>query len=260
MDHYQTLGISKNATPQEIKKAYRKLASKHHPDKGGDAEQFKKIQEAYDTVSDPQKKQAYDNPSPFQGFGGGQNPFSDIFSDAFSDIFGGRGANRNYRQRFQITVQIDIQEAYLGCHKIINVDGQELELNIPKGFPNGASLNFPEFKPGGDLLVQITYRRSNTFIREGDDLYARMSVDVIDAILGGKIEIRNLDNKVYEVKVPPGTQHDSKIRLSQKGFVNPQNSRVGDLYIIVNIIVPKNVTEEQRKLLEQYRNQFKEYK
>ena len=195
MDHYQTLGISKNATPQEIKKAYRKLASKHHPDKGGDAEQFKKI-----------------------------------------------------------------QEAYLGCHKIINVDGQELELNIPKGFPNGASLNFPEFKPGGDLLVQITYRRSNTFIREGDDLYARMSVDVIDAILGGKIEIRNLDNKVYEVKVPPGTQHDSKIRLSQKGFVNPQNSRVGDLYIIVNIAVPKNVTEEQRKLLEQYRNQFKEYK
>lgn len=260
MDHYQTLGISKNATPQEIKKAYRKLASKHHPDKGGDAEQFKKIQEAYDTVSDPQKKQAYDNPSPFQGFGGGQNPFSDIFGDAFNDIFGGRGQQRNYRQRFQITVQIDIQEAYLGCTKSINVDGQELELNIPQGFPHGASLNFPEFKPGGDLLVQIAYRRSDTFVRDGDDLYARMSVDVIDAILGGKIEIRNLDNKVYEVKVPAGTQHDSRIRLSQKGFVNPQNGRVGDLYIIANITIPKNVTQEQREILEQYRNQFKEYK
>ena len=257
MDHYQTLGISKNATPKEIKQAYRKLASKHHPDKGGDAEQFKKIQEAYDTVSDPQKKQAYDNPSPF---GGGGNPFSDIFSDAFSDIFGGRGQQRNYRQRFQITVQIDIQEAYLGCTKTINVDGQELELNIPQGFPHGASLNFPEFKPGGDLLVQITYRRSDTFVRDGDDLYARMSVDVIDAILGGKIEIRNLDNKVYEVKVPVGTQHDSRIRLSQKGFVNPQNGRVGDLYIIVNISIPKNISQEQRELLEQYRNQFKEYK
>jgi curved DNA-binding protein len=257
MDHYQTLGISKNATPQEIKKAYRKLASKHHPDKGGDAEQFKKIQEAYDTVSDPQKKQAYDNPSPF---GGGGNPFSDIFGDAFNDIFGGRGQQRNYRQRFQITVQIDIQEAYLGCTKSINVDGQELELNIPQGFPHGASLNFPEFKPGGDLLVQIAYRRSDTFVRDGDDLYARMSVDVIDAILGGKIEIRNLDNKVYEVKVPAGTQHDSRIRLSQKGFVNPQNGRVGDLYIIANITIPKNVTQEQREILEQYRNQFKEYK
>ena len=183
MDYYETLGVNHTTQPDEIKKAYRKLASKHHPDKGGDTEQFKKIQVAYDTVSDPKKKQEYDNPSPF---GGGSNPFSDIFSDAFSDIFGGRGQQRNYRQRFQITVQIDIQEAYLGCTKTINVDGQELELNIPQGFPHGASLNFPEFKPGGDLLVQITYRRSDTFVRDGDDLYARMSVDVIDAILGGK--------------------------------------------------------------------------
>lgn len=263
MDHYQTLGISRGATQQEIKKAYRKLAMKHHPDKGGDEQTFKDIQNAYSILSDPNKRAQYDNPSPFggdspfKGFGSG-SPFADIFGEQFADIFGGRQGPR--RQRFQITVNIDIKDAYLGTSRRINVDGQELDLNIPQGFPNGSSLQFQEFRPNCDLLVQIVYNRSDIFAREGDNLYARVQIDVIDAILGGTVEIRNLDGKIYEVKVPAGTQHDSKIRMAQKGFTNMQNGRVGDLLILVDISIPKNLTSEQKILLEQVRGHFKEYK
>jgi molecular chaperone DnaJ len=195
MDHYQTLGVAKTATPEEIKKAYRKLASKHHPDKGGDTAMFQKIEEAYRTLGDPQKRQAYDNPSPFgqnpsggwqqAGFPGGFNfNFNGTdFNDIFGQMFGGQRPQHPHQPRQQVyrtSIELDLQQAYTGGEHHIQLQTPQgiktIKLDIPRGAENGSQVRINEVIDNATLMVEFRIRKHLSFDRVGNDLVSNHAI------------------------------------------------------------------------------------
>jgi len=263
MDHYETLGVSRDADASEIKKAYRKLAGKHHPDKGGDEAQFKKVQEAYETLSDPQKRAQYDNPSPFGegfefNFRQGGDPFSgqgSPFADIFGDIFGQRQHPvRNPDQRVSIT--ISLRDAYFGNEYIINTPSGAVNFKVPAGTGDGDTYRIPgkgyqrfQQLPPGDLMIQVRLDFPPEWNKEGNNLYVRIGVDALDAVTGTEVTIEHINGKQYRVKVPAGCQQNQKIKMRGLGFPNPNTSMAGDLIAIAHIEVPTIHDEEIIKVL-----------
>ena len=259
MDHYQTLGVGRDADGPTIKKAYRKLAGKHHPDKGGDAERFKQISEAYEVLSDPQKREAYDNPNPFENFQGG-NPFGQgsPFEDIFGDIFGGFRQQQRRPTRNPdgvCDVHVNLEEIYTGTQKTIDVGYAKYKLTIPAGSqPNakfvmkGKGPQQVDTLPPGDLICRLQVHMPMEWDRQGDNLYIRCQVDYLEALTGTVVKFHHLDNKQFEVKVPKNTAPDSRLKMQGKGMPNPQTGRVGDLIVIVHVTTP-NLTDEQLQRL-----------
>ena len=256
MDHYETLGVSKDATPQEIKKAYRKLASKHHPDKGGDQEQFKRIQGAYDVLSDPQQRSQYDNPNPFgEGFEfnvRGGDPFGQgsPFSDIFGDIFGGR-RHRQVNPDGVTELQISLLQAYNGADLVVSTGDSSINLKIPQGIRDGTKLRVAgkgpqriRELPPGDLIVKIFVNYPANWGREGNELFYRKDVDVLDALTGCEVDFAHIDGKKLLVKVPQGTPNGHKLKLRGLGMKDPRNDMFGSLNIIVNLTMP-NITKQE---------------
>ena len=262
MDHYQTLGVSPQADDKEIKKAYRKLAGKHHPDKGGDENEFKKIQQAYETLSDPAKRQQYDNPNPFQGgdpFSQGGFNFRGDFGDVFQEIFGG-----GFRQQRQPTrnpdgvvdLHLDLHEVYHGVEKMINTGYGTYKITIPAGTRHGTKFNMPgkgpiqhEGLPPGNLIVRTFIHNPPEWDRQGDDLYCRVQIDYLEAMTGTEVRVTQLDNKQLDIKVPKNTNPGSQLKLQGKGMPNPNNGRAGNLFVVVEVVSPK-LTEEQISRIE----------
>lgn len=243
MDYYETLGVNHTTQPKEIKQAYRKLASKHHPDKGGDAEQFKKIQEAYDVLSDPDRKHQYDNPDPYRG----QVPPD--FGDIFGDIFGRARPRRN--PDGQINIEISLLQAFEGMDYHINFPGEELAIKIAPGTRHGAKLRlggkankrFADLPPG-DLYINVLIREEVNWGRQEDDLYVNIVIDALDAITGCETIVNHLDGRKFKLKIQPGTQEQERVRLAGLGMTNPSNGKVGALYAVVNIEVPNILDKE----------------
>jgi DnaJ-class molecular chaperone len=274
-DHYQTLGVDRNATPDEIKKAFRKLASQHHPDKGGDTKKFQEIQAAYDVLGDPEKKAQYDNPaSQFAGgqFGGAPPGFEDIINQMFGggnspfgDIFGRRHQPPPQRNRtLNIQTTISLEEAFSGKEMIANVQlpngrDQLLEVKIPAGISDGMVLRLAGMGedtvpnvPRGDIHLTVNVQPHGRFIRQGDDLVTSVNVNCIDAILGKNVQIDTIDGKTLDIKVPAGTQHGQL--LSAPGYGMPKvydNRFKGRLLISINITIPTNLNEAQKAILSQ---------
>lgn len=249
MDYYEHLGVDRTSSPSDIKKAYRKLASKHHPDKGGDAEQFKKIQEAYDTLSDPQKKEQYDNPNPFgQGFEGNMN-FEDIFGSIFGQGFGGQRVRKNPDTQFNVT--ITLEDAFNGSTFELRLpDGNKVEIRIPAGIREGAKLRVPgkgrqhnPNLPPGDVFVNVLIDMPTDWGRNGDDLFVRYGIDALDAITGVEIPVRHINGKKYSVKIPAGVQQGERIRMRGLGMQSPTTGGDGSLYVLVDIRIP-DITDE----------------
>lgn len=266
MDHYSTLGVKKGASADEIKKAYRTLAMKHHPDRGGDQAQFQKIQEAYATLSDEQKKAEYDFQQQHGGhqfhFHTGNNPFGDIFGGAFGP--GGFHFNFGQRPRPQnntvaITVEISLEEAYLGKsldaeiqlgngkRKLINVD-------IPAGVDNNSQVRYqgmgddtiPNLPPG-DLIINIRVRPHNRFKREGPNLVLEQTLSVWDAILGIDVTFFTLDGRQLSVTVPAGSQPETMLMCKNEGMKDIHSGQKGNLYVKLKVQVPKNLTDAQKQ-------------
>ena len=256
MDYYETLGVTPQSTPNEIKKAYRKLAGKHHPDKGGDAEEFKKIQATYDTLSDPDKKNAYDNPDPF----GGQNPFGSgsPFGDIFSEVFGGGFGQRRQPARNPdgvCDVRVDLYEVYNGCEKTIDVGYAKYKLTIPAGTYSGTKFVMhgrgPQqhsHLPPGDLICRVHVMNLPEWDRHNDDLIVKVQCDYFEAMIGTVVRFPHIDGKTFEVKIPARSEPDSRLRLSGKGMPNPSNGRKGDLYVIVGVGSPTLSDDDIRKI------------
>lgn len=246
MDHYQTLGVSRTSTPDEIKKAYRKLAGKHHPDKGGNEADFKRVQEAYEVLSDPQKKQQYDNPNPFEGMQG--NPFGDIFGDIFGQSF------RNQQRAnpdSMVNVEVELDAAYTGTTFHMDLpSGETVAVRVPAGIRDGARLRVagkgrqrdPNLPPG-DLYVNVHVRMPEDWGRDGDDLYVRCRIDALDAITGTEIQFKHINNKTYSAKIPAGIQPGEKVRLNGLGMANPRSGRDGSLYLIIEVSIP-DITDQ----------------
>lgn len=276
MSHYQTLGIGKSATQDEIKRAYRKLASKYHPDKGGDTAKFQEIQTAYDILSDSEKRQEYDNPDPFKEHfsggwrtGNGQPNVDDLFR-TFGFKFGDGFANQNSRrqtrrnQDLRVTIQITLEESLYKQEKTLSVktkngNRETVSITIPQGIPHNSTIkysglgdNFFEGLPRGDLYVVVLIDvPNNTTIRD-DEVYQTVELNVLDAITGTDILVSTGFNESFNVSVPPGTQHGHKLRLRGKGLLH--KGVRGNLYLEIKLIVPKNLSADKIALINQLKN------
>ena len=300
-DYYKILGVGRDATADDIKKAYRKLAMKYHPDKAkGDKKQaeekFKQISEAYAVLSDPDKKKEYDEFgsqvfrqkfSQEDIFRGGD--FSDIFGDAasesiFSRIFGGqgggrpRGRTRSFRyggpeahyepmqapkgQDLQVEMPITLHEMAFGTDKLVSFTHQgqveKISVKIPPGSLPGKKLRLtgkgspgPMGGPPGDLYVKLKELEHPVFKREGSDLLVDRRIKLSEATLGTKVTVPTLDGKTMSLKVPPGTQSHTKMRLKNYGLPTASGKSRGDQLVRIIVETPANLTKKQKALLEE---------
>jgi curved DNA-binding protein len=304
-DYYQILGVSKTASPQEIKKAYRKLALQYHPDRNKDDKaaegKFKEISEAYAVLSDPEKRKQYDR----FGADGFQSRFSqeDIFrgfdfgeifrefgfgsagrgQDLFSQLFGGMGGRGRYRaggdpfgyssggfrthsqsvrgQDLVYELPMSLEELCETTEKVIRypVDGRQetVSVKVPTGFPSGKKLRLrgkgqagPHGGPSGDLLIQIKVGEHPIFRRDGDDLYFKKQIPFSDAVLGGEVEVTTIDKKTLKLRIPPGTQNNTKLRLKGHGLPHMNGGGRGNAYAEISIQVPKKLNKKQKSLVQ----------
>lgn len=272
--HYETLGVGKDATQDEIKKAYRKLASKHHPDKGGDTAAFQKIEEAYRTLSDPNKKAEYDNPARpfnFQDFGG-QHGFDGMppgFEDIFRNFGFGPGSpfghhrqqprkNKDLRVNIQVTLAETLSEQKKTLSiKTTNGHTEIVEVTIPRGIEQsvikypGLGDNFFNTLPRGDLYVHTQVLPDPRFGVNGLDLIARREIDCLQAMVGCDLEVEGLDGKKFVLSVPAGTQPGNMLRVRNEGLYAPSYNMKGNLMVELAVTVPKYLTESQKDLVKQ---------
>jgi DnaJ-class molecular chaperone len=269
-DYYNTLGVSKQASADEIKRAYRKLASQHHPDKGGDTKKFQEIEEAYRILSDPDKRAQYDNPAPqgFNQFGGVPPGFEDIMSQMFGgggspfgDIFGRRQQPPRNRT-LNIQTQVTLEEAFFGKEMVANLTlpngrDQILNIKIPKGIQDGITLRLASMgddsvpnAPRGDIHLTVGVQPHPVFARQGDDLIRSLEVSAIDAMLGKSYQIETIDGRLLEIKVPEGTQPGRILNAGMYGMPNMNDNRfVGRMLVKLDIRTPTDLTEWQKQKL-----------
>lgn len=283
MDYYSTLGVGRNASPDEIKSAYRKMAMKHHPDRGGDEKVFKQVSEAYDVLSDPQKKQIFDlggdplnqNARHHHQHGGfNQGPFEFHFgSGNWNDIFGGN-FGFGHHQRVQrnktlnITVDVTFKDILLGkkLDAEISIPGGKskvINIDIPPGINEGQQIRYQGMgddsiknMPAGDLIVNIRLISHPLFKKEGDSLVIEKNISVWDAILGCKLQIETLEDKVLEITVPAGTQSDTVLSCRNEGFPNMRTRQRGNMLIKIRVTIPRHLTPTQVDKIEQLKNEF----
>lgn len=271
MDYYNILNVQKNSSQEEIKKAYKKAAMKEHPDRGGDSSKFQQIQEAYDTLSDPQKKQMYDQygTSDPQQMGG--NPFggNPHFSDIFANMFG-QGFQRQQPQKnrdIQIIRDIDIRDVLTGTkvtvsYKLGSGKVETVNADIPAGIQSGQTIRYAGLGDDsyslrrGDLLIRIRVINNTNWIRNDFDLLTEVKINVLDLILGTSLEVEMLDGKMLSLKIPAGTKVGSKFNIAGHGIPIRKSGRKGNAYVIVGAEVPKVENEKIIKTLKSVRNEI----
>ena len=260
MDYYKTLGVNRNASQDEIKKAFKKQAMKHHPDKGGDANTFQQVNEAYETLGNSNKKQQYD----MFGATGNQNPrtqtwefggdFPNDIGDIFNDFFGGNRSpfqRRQFRKNRDIIIQADIEledvlkgKELIATYRLTNGKEQSVNLTLPKGVDNSTTIKFPSLgddyhsnAPRGDLLVRVRVRQHPIWNRDGPNLHTVQKVNVLDLITGTKTNIQTLEKRKLAISIPKGTQPGTVLSITEQGLPTRGNRR-GNLYITIQGDVP----------------------
>jgi curved DNA-binding protein len=254
-DYYQTLGISEGASPEEIKRAYRSLANKHHPDKGGDQAMFKNISVANDTLSDPQKRAEYDQQrrAP-QGqqfhFHTGNNPFGDIFGGAspFGDIFGQMHRQQVRRNRdLNIQCQITLLDSYLGKQleaqfQLPSGRTQTVVINVPAGISHGETIRYNGLGDDsvqgiqrGDLNVTIIVMGDPKFERRGDDLYTVVELTPIESLVGCRKSVKTISGQHIDINIRPGVDTGVEFANTGQGFNNVQRRTKGRFVAVVKI-------------------------
>jgi len=288
IDYYKILGVDKNASTEDIKKAYRKLARKHHPDLNPNNPEavklFQQINEANEVLGDPENRKKYDqygkdwkHAEQFEqarrqqqasGAYSQGNPFGDDdYSDFFSSMFGNRGGGRQARfkgQDFRASVQLNLTDAYKTHQQTFTVNGKNIRITVPAGIENGQEIKLSGYGapganggPNGDLYITFEIRNNTSFTRKDNDLYATVPLDLYVAVLGGEELIDTLGGKV-KMKIPPETQNGTKVRLKGKGFpVYKKDGQFGDLYVTYQVQIPTRLTAKEKELFEQLANERK---
>jgi curved DNA-binding protein len=288
IDYYKVLGVTKKATENDIKKAYRKMARKYHPDLNPDDKEaekkFKEINEANEVLSNPENRKKYDKygkdwkhaeeyekaqqqQRQYQRSGrqGGSAQYSEQdFSDFFSSMFGGgsaggRGRNVQFRgQDYNAELQLELGDVYRTHKRTLTVNGKNIRLTIPAGVKNGQVIKIKGYGgegvnggPKGDLHIKFSILNHSKFKRDKDNLYTTIDLDLYKALLGGEVVIDTFDGKV-KLKVKPETKNLTKVKLKGKGFpVYKKEGQFGDLYITYHIKLPSNLSPKEKELFEE---------
>jgi len=286
-DYYKILGLTKSATQEDIKKAFRKLAVKYHPDKnpGNKAaeEKFKEISEAHEVLGDAEKRKKYDelgeNWQQYQGnaqqenwgqgqrqrYSGGSSFEGGDFSDFFESVFGGgfgggsRGAQKG--SDYSADVQLSLEEAYKGTSRLLEVDGEKLQMKFKPGVKDGQSLRIrgkggPGSNKGarGDIYVTVHVSEHPHFERKENNLHCEAPVDLYTLILGGKATIHTMKGMI-KIDISKETENGKVLRLKGMGMpVFGSEKEFGDLYVKIKAVLPKNLSAEETELFQQLKN------
>lgn len=258
-DYYTILGVDKSATADDIKKAYRKLASQHHPDKGGDTARFQEIQAAYAVLSDTQKRAEYDNPRPkFNGFGPGGPGFD---FDTIFDIFGVDPRRQNRRPSPRVAIWLDLSDVMTGGPRTISVQAgttvTNIEITVPVGIFDNDSIRYPNVIEGQDLIVNYRIKPDARWIRDGNNIITDHVIDIWDLVTGTEIKVEDPINRSLAINVAPGTQPGSMLRVRGRGIPgrklpNEHGMPPGDLLIKLQARflspIPDELVEAVRKI------------
>jgi len=281
-DYYNILGVPQDASNEQIKKAFKDIAKKEHPDRGGDEARFKEANEAYDTLKSSQKRHDYDTMRKFGGRQGGEHPFfnEDIFGDFFSGFgngdmdfsgrfnFSGRPNDtrtfRNVRQgnrNIQVRMAISIKEAMTNNEKTINYklpSGRDeyATVKIPAGVQHGITFKFSGMgddsiknQPRGDLMVVMSVLDSDGYTRKGNDLYTDKTIDCFQAVRGTEFNLNTLDDNIIKVKVPAGTQPGTILSVKSRGMPVHKTLNIrGNLYVKIHILIPQLSAADLKKI------------
>ena len=283
-NYYDVLGVDEKATSAEITKAYKDLAKKHHPDRGGDKDKFQEINEAHDTLKSSQKRHDYDTMRKFGGTRGGDHPFfnEDIFGDFFSGFSGGDmdfggsfnftrgpGGERIFRQNrqprgnrnVQVRMAVSIKEAMMNNEKTINYklpSGREefATVKIPAGVQHGVTFKFSGMgddsirnMPRGDLMVVMSVLDSDGYTRKGNDLFTDKTIDCFQAVRGHEFQLKTLEDKIIKVKVPAGTQPNTLLQVQGQGMPIHKTIGIrGNLYVKIHVLIPQLSAQDLKKI------------
>lgn len=289
IDYYKILEIDKKATETEIKKAYRKLARKHHPDLNPNDKlaeiKFKELNEANEVLSNPENRKKYDQygenwehgaeyekakqqqrqqpdtrqQASFNGFEGGD------YSDFFESMFAGQGGRTRitaYKgQDFNAELHLDLKEVYTTHKRTLTVNGKNIRLTIVAGIENGQVIKIPAHGgdganggPKGDLYITFSIKNDTDFKRDKENLFTTVNLNLYTAVLGGELTVSTFDGKVI-LKVAAGTQNGTKVKLKDKGFpIYKKENQFGALYITYNIQIPENISAKEKELFTQLAN------
>lgn len=286
-DYYKILGVERSASQDEIKKAYRKLAVKYHPDKNPDdkvaEEKFKEISEAYQVLGNADSRKKYDElganwkqyeNAGFSGFGGGQGFSASGFSDFFDMFFGGQGTGGGFDIRdfmsngrrssrpskgndLNANISMTLMEAYQGSQRMLDLNGNTIKITIKPGVRDGQVLRIKgKGNPGrnggdnGDLLIKVSIINDHVYQRDGDDLIRNINIDIYTAILGGKITVNTLKGDV-NVPIKPQTQNNSVLRLKGLGMPHYGKEGAGALLLKVQLLLPEHFSQKELELIKE---------
>ncbi len=278
MTYYDILGVSKTASQDEIKKAYRKLAMKHHPDKGGDEHKFKEISVAYDTLSDPQKRIEYDQSL----MGGPQVRFNnmgdfadinDLFGGMFNAHFGPGFANFNQQRQkrnrdLNIRCTISFKDSFTrkeleATFPLPNGKRETVIISVPPGIETGQTMqyrglgddSFPDM-PRGNLNVSVIVTPDAKFIRRGDDICTTIEIDAFEAMIGCTKDVETVDGKKLQIKIRPGINHGGEYSATGMGFQNPRLRKTGNFIIVIAIKIPVVIDDTTKEKLLKIRDEL----
>lgn len=251
MDYYSVLGVAKTASPDEIKKAYRKLAMEHHPDKGGDITKFQEINSAYETLGDATRRAAYDNPAPqFSSHPGGFSFDAGAFdlNDLFGQVFG-RGGNPFAQQKptYRTRVSISLVDAFTGKDHLLQLntpDGlKTMTITVPPGIESGNQIRYENVIPNSTLIIEFHVLTDVRFERHRNDLYTTVDISVLDLIVGTNIEVNAINGKTLNVTIQPKTQPSQHIRIPGYGMPTGKGT-FGDQIILIRPVIPDNISND----------------
>lgn len=228
MDPYITMGVHRNSTPDEIKKAYRKLAGIHHPDKGGDTKRFQEIQQAYDLLTTPR-------PTPTSEYN--RNPFADLMRQHAESV-----RQKNYT----LTVYVTLEQVAIGTVENIqvNINGSQslVQIKVPKGVNDGEQYKFNNVLPDGPLMVTFKLYKHNKFDRHGLDLHMSVTVNVLELMVGTTVIVSDIMGTDFELTIPANTKPGTKFRVQRRGLSSTDD--IGDQYILINIEIPDRISAD----------------
>jgi DnaJ-class molecular chaperone len=272
-NYYQTLGLNESASEDEIKRAYKRMAMQHHPDRGGDVSQFQEIQEAYETLTNPQRRSQWEQQRQWANGARGQNfGFSFNFGPDLNDIlrqFHGGDPFGQFRQQhrnrdLRIHIDIDLASTLNQQQKTVEIRHQDgssrtVQIDIPRGVQNGVQMRLTghgdhsnKASPPGDLYVDFRLTDTAGFTVNHINISKKLELNSIDAIIGTRIAVQGLDKKHFDLSIPPGTQNGTQFRIPGQGLYDINTQVRGDLFFEVALITPILVSQSQLDMLKQY--------